>query len=333
MRLPKVSVIIPTFNYANFLDEAVRSVINQTYPAKLIEIIVVDDGSTDNTSEVLKKYTENGSLQYYFQANAGKASATYNAIQKCTGDYIFNLDADDYFFPDKVAAYVNVFNNDESIVHVGSPANFYYQDTQLFKAEVIPADILAKALDGKALLLRLYNENILFGGGSSFAARASVLKSINIAPGVDMFIDEFLLIAVLPLGKSYFIDRPLSIWRVHSSNFSSRHYSKEKVTINQKRLLTSSAFVLDYVEKNNYDDRLVKIYKLIDASRMITFKESYGRKTVADTWSYAYHVFFNIKPGFKMIVKYNVFGRLMPPAMMQYIRKIKRVFVAPAFVS
>jgi len=57
---PLISVIIPTYNYANYIVEAITSVLNQNYPTDKIEIIVVDDGSTDNTEETLKPFVDEG---------------------------------------------------------------------------------------------------------------------------------------------------------------------------------------------------------------------------------------------------------------------------------
>src|SRR5437764_1056295 len=99
---PLISVIIPTYNYARYIGEAIYSVLQQDYPKDKKEIIVFDDGSTDNTKDILNEFIENKTIRYFYQDNNGKASATYKAIQKASGKYIFNLDADDYFLPGKI---------------------------------------------------------------------------------------------------------------------------------------------------------------------------------------------------------------------------------------
>src|ERR1700754_4647904 len=103
-KLPLVTVIIPTYNYAVYIGDAVQSILQQNYPTELIEIIVVDDGSTDDTQQVLRPFIEGTNISYYYQQNKGKANATYNGIQKSKGKYIFNLDADDYFLSNKISA-------------------------------------------------------------------------------------------------------------------------------------------------------------------------------------------------------------------------------------
>lgn len=90
---PKVSVIIPTYNCAQYIPEAIESVINQTY--KNFEIIVVDDGSKDKTREILKPYIETNIIKYIFQENKGPSSARNTGIRAACGKYTAFLDADD----------------------------------------------------------------------------------------------------------------------------------------------------------------------------------------------------------------------------------------------
>jgi len=92
-----VSVIIPCYNHAHFLGEAISSVINQTYPH--IEIIVVDDGSTDDTAQVAKAYSN---IRYVRQDNFGLSRARNVGLSHSKGGYIIFLDADDSLFPDAV---------------------------------------------------------------------------------------------------------------------------------------------------------------------------------------------------------------------------------------
>lgn len=321
MPQPLVSVIIPTYNYTNYILEAINSVLEQTYPQDKIEIIVVDDGSTDDTQATLNQLIEDNKIKYYYQENKGKANATFNAIKKCNGKYIFNLDADDYFFKDKITAYVKVFENDTEIVHVGTAAKVLYQNTNLLVTEKLPKDILGKPLHGNWLLHRFYSSNMFFGGGTTYAAKASVLKTIEIPDAVDMYIDEFLLLAVLPLGKSYFLEEPLSVWRMHKDNFSVYAELKANQIKKDERLLRSSAAVLKYLVDNKFDNYLLKIYQLQDLTRQIAFKEISNSKSVSDIYTYAVKVFFNLKPGLKLINKYNVINRLVPLNILKLIKR------------
>src|SRR3954468_10533282 len=103
MVAPRFSVVIPTYNRAAYLAEAVRSVRDQTYPAH--EIIVVDDGSTDNTAQVVEILANDGiPLRYLRQANQGVAAARNRGIQAAAGDWIALLDSDDTWLPRKLEA-------------------------------------------------------------------------------------------------------------------------------------------------------------------------------------------------------------------------------------
>lgn len=97
--MPKVSVIIPAYNCGGHISEAVDSVLGQTY--KDIEAIIVDDGSTDNTKEALKRYE--GKIRYVYQEHGGVSRARNLGISRSSGEYIAFLDADDIWVPEKLA--------------------------------------------------------------------------------------------------------------------------------------------------------------------------------------------------------------------------------------
>lgn len=94
--MPIVSIIIPTYNYARFLPEALESVFSQSL--KNYEIIVVDDGSTDNTREIVGTYGDR--VRYFYQSNSGVSAARNKGIKEALGDYLAFLDADDLYRPE-----------------------------------------------------------------------------------------------------------------------------------------------------------------------------------------------------------------------------------------
>ncbi|MBQ8202757.1 MAG: glycosyltransferase family 2 protein [Clostridia bacterium] len=98
MNQKKVSVIIPAYNAANYIERCLDSIIGQTY--KNLEIIVIDDGSKDNTREKVEKYSaENSAVRYAYQENTGAAGARNNGISLVSGDYITFCDSDDTLIP------------------------------------------------------------------------------------------------------------------------------------------------------------------------------------------------------------------------------------------
>src|SRR5258708_39284134 len=99
-----VSVIVPTYNCSSRIMNALQSIAAQTYPHELIEILVIDDGSTDDTRGRVEEFIAQSPIKthYVFQENAGPAAARNNGICWARGDAIAFLDADDWWLPTKL---------------------------------------------------------------------------------------------------------------------------------------------------------------------------------------------------------------------------------------
>jgi len=99
----KVSVIIPAYNQGLYLKEAIQSVLDQTYPN--FDLVIVDDGSTDDTAEVVHRFRDQR-IRYIYQENRGLSAARNTGIQHSDGELLTFLDSDDLFFPDKLEVLV-----------------------------------------------------------------------------------------------------------------------------------------------------------------------------------------------------------------------------------
>lgn len=110
--MPEVSVIIPTYNRAKYVSQAIDSVLAQTY--KDYEIIVVDDGSKDNTRQVLEAYKDK--IIYLYQENAGVSAARNAGIKAAKGEWMAFLDSDDRWLPDKLLCQMEYINHSETKV-------------------------------------------------------------------------------------------------------------------------------------------------------------------------------------------------------------------------
>ena len=108
MATPFISVVINNYNYARFLNEAIESVLNQDFPSEEFEVVIVDDGSTDNSREILRKYN-NKRFQIVFQNNQGQAAAITLGIAKAKGEVICLLDSDDVWKPKKISTIASEF--------------------------------------------------------------------------------------------------------------------------------------------------------------------------------------------------------------------------------
>lgn len=110
---PLVSVIIPSYNMARFLPEAIRSVLNQTYSN--LEVHVVDDGSVDETREVVEEFRDDKRFVYHHQTNRGESGARNTGIRASRGELIALCDADDLWVPRKLELQVPCFNGREDL--------------------------------------------------------------------------------------------------------------------------------------------------------------------------------------------------------------------------
>lgn len=107
---PLISIVIPAYNAEAYVGEALESVFVQDY--RPLEVIVVDDGSTDRTADLVRTYDD---VHYLYQENAGIAGAMNTGYQRATGDYIASLDADDIWMPNKLARQIQAFEEDPEL--------------------------------------------------------------------------------------------------------------------------------------------------------------------------------------------------------------------------
>ncbi len=114
----KVSVVVTCYNYGRFLAGAVESALNQTY--RNLDIVVVDDGSTDDTPVVMQRFADNPRVRYIRQENRGQAAAKNTGIRESNGPLVAFLDADDAWEPEKIARQVPMFRRAEvGVVYSG----------------------------------------------------------------------------------------------------------------------------------------------------------------------------------------------------------------------
>ena len=110
---PLISVIIPVYNCEKYLAEAISSVLSQSY--KNTEVLVVDDGSTDNSRSVAERFTKQGRVKYLFQRNLGIGAARNSAIAIAKGKFLALLDADDLWVDDRLTWQMNEFEQDPDL--------------------------------------------------------------------------------------------------------------------------------------------------------------------------------------------------------------------------
>jgi len=200
----QVSVIIPTYNYAEYIEHAIDSVLKQTY--QNIEIIIVDDGSTDDTQDRLRKYGT--SICYIRQSNQGASSARNRGLNEAQGDYISFLDADDAYRVDNVAQKV-------AFLEAQQQYDWCYSDwawVDASRAEVMfghePEVSLAhKKVEGDVLLLALQGYRL---GTNVFMFKRSLINQLGgFDEGLKVLEDYDYYLRAAALSPLGFIDEVL----------------------------------------------------------------------------------------------------------------------------
>ena len=119
MTPPLITVLIITYNYGHFIGEAIDSVLGQDFPLDQVEILVVDDGSTDDTAERVKPYGSR--IRYLYKQNGGQASALNMGLGNARGEIVVLMDADDLFLPGKLEKVSEAFHRDPALGMVYHP--------------------------------------------------------------------------------------------------------------------------------------------------------------------------------------------------------------------
>lgn len=207
---PLVSIIINNYNYESYIHDAIKSALNQTYQP--IEIIVVDDGSTDNSVEVIKSYGDK--ITPIFKKNGGQSSACNMGFKASKGEIIFFLDADDFYYPDAVEKVVKAWTKNTSKAHF----RLHKIDMDGKKIGLVPSK-KRKLIEGEAWKEVFSCGNIVSPPMSGNVYSREALSYIMPAPEDDSIGFESYLLKRVPFYGNYVkVDEPLGVYRIHNRN-------------------------------------------------------------------------------------------------------------------
>jgi len=215
MPQPKVTVLIDTYNHERFVERALTSTIEQDFPANEIEILVVDDGSTDSTPAIVKRFAPR--ITYLRKENGGQASAFNFGIPQARGEIAVFLDGDDWWQKNKLSVVVETFekNPDAGVVGHGI---IEIDSLTLRGSSLSPEQpgYFNLRTDAGAQRFRNY---MCFLGTSRVAIRRSLLeKVLPIPEALVVEADEFMSAVAIAHGGAYLLAEPLTFYRLHDQN-------------------------------------------------------------------------------------------------------------------
>lgn len=226
---PLVSIIIPTYNSDTTIIQAIESVFKQSFTD--YEVIVIDDGSTDKTKEILSEYINQHKIVYQYQKNTGCGAARNAGIALAKGVFIAFLDSDDCWDQKKLETQIAVFNDNPScVVCYGEVRTFTGNNNGVQDVTRTP---ITKPRSGKVLPYFIFHNIITL---SSAVVRKDLLQKVG---NFDedrkiMYVEDYdLWLKLAPLGTFYFTAEPLTFYRLKKNESLSAKQSH----INHKKIL------------------------------------------------------------------------------------------------
>lgn len=207
--MPEISIIIPTYNYAHFLPLAIDSILNQTY--KNYEIIVVDDGSTDNTQQVIKKYLKK--INYIrHKTNKGISEAMNTGIRAAKSKYINITQADDIMLPAFLNEEIKILKNGNAGI-VYSPALIINENGETTNKQIIPKTKYANSYISLIVFNYIFLGTVLF--------KKDLLKNTGLFnTKMAQYEDWNLWLKISNTSNIGFVNKYLTAHRVHNKTLT-----------------------------------------------------------------------------------------------------------------
>lgn len=290
---PLVSIITPTYNHEKYIKDCIQSAINQTYTNW--EMIVVNDGSTDNTSAIVKTFAEKDSrIRVFDQENIGifRLSESYNfALSKANGKYIAVLEGDDIWYPHKLSRQIEVLEPDpETILAWGAAHQANADLSKILLLSPQNSDPMVTHFDNKPLGSML---NVLFYRNCIPALTMLIRKQTLIDIGGFKqgyglpLVDLPTLQTLTTRGFFHFDPEPLGSWRVYPEQTTKTYLveifkgfyklAKENHALFSKNPALSFS-VDDTQLKSHFNNTLIAVYSRVGRYRLLREQYKAARK-------------------------------------------------------
>lgn len=219
MNVPAVSVILPAYNCEKFIGKAIQSVLQQTFTD--FELIIINDGSTDNTRSVIQTFHDQRILYLENPGNQGLISTLNNAITYAKGKYIARMDGDDISLSERLAKQKVFLDANENITVVASTIEFINEQEEKTGVWELDRQTITPEQIKKAIL----TQNCI--AHPSVMMRSEIMKQLKYMENQKNIEDYDLWLRLLNRGyKIAKLDEPLLLYRIHDSSITSVHLKK-----------------------------------------------------------------------------------------------------------
>lgn len=212
--MPVVSVLLDTYNHERFIEQAIVSVLEQDFPAAQTEVIIVDDGSTDRTPEIARKFEPR--VRLLRKPNGGQASAFNAGVPQAKGEFVAFLDGDDWWTPNKLTRVLETFREEPALGFVGHGIIVTYVDGRQM-SHVLGEDSSFRVHTPETA--RLFRSRKSFMGTSRMTLRADILRQILPVPEIlTVEADEYIFTIAAAVSDIKILAEPLLYYRMHETN-------------------------------------------------------------------------------------------------------------------
>jgi glycosyltransferase involved in cell wall biosynthesis len=237
MSTPLVTVLLDTYNHERFIEEAIVSVLEQDFLSSDMEILVVDDGSTDRTPEIVSKFAPR--VRLLRKANGGQASAFNAGIAEARGEIVAFLDGDDWWARNKLTRVMEAISADPAVGIVGHGIVIAYLDGSEQSESLRDGfRFRADTVEGAFLLRR----RGAFLGTSRMTIRTALLRNIGTVPeALQVQADEYLYTLASVLSSAQILPENLTFYRLHESN-GFHNLASDSRLVRRKQLVLAALF-------------------------------------------------------------------------------------------
>lgn len=312
----KVSIIVPVYNIEKYIEDCLNSLVNQTIQD--IEILVVNDGSTDNSQDIIEKYAQKyDNIKSYIKENGGLSDTRNFGLSKATGEYIVFIDGDDWIEKNALELLYNSAKENDSDIVICDFENVYENGNREIKQQI---DTTIEDIQKAYMIAMPSSCNKLF--------KKDFLNSIGFKFYTGIFYED---LAVYPIvaskaKKISYVNEPLYKYRIRSGSIMNQQK-------NTKKLLDIFT-VFDYIEKGinsienkeNFEQEIEYIYikHLLHAAslRFINYKEDKNLDKISNIMKSKYPKWYKNNYYNKENIKYKIVCRLLYKKHYNLVRKL-----------
>ncbi len=263
-----VSIVTASYNYARYIGETIESVINQTY--KDWELIIVDDGSSDNSVEIIKSYCQKDNRIKLYQhengVNKGLPETLKLGISKAGGEWISFLESDDKYMPNYLEEKIKVIDSNPDVKYI-------FSDFESFEGDGIDKIDLYKKFKEiykkQNLSLNLIEQNVICTF-SIVMLKKELFSGCDFNTPIPALIDWWLWIQIAQKTNFYYLDKKLTMWRIHSDSFINSS-GTDKIELIYKGMMK-------FYDKSNWKAHLLILLQILKSLRKKCLRIRFGKK-------------------------------------------------------